>query len=98
IEILKKLDKYPNDEEIEDYILDNFMSKKKKIKKEIKIMSIKRILQLYGIAGILYILSYIINYPILYKFISMICFIYATIISGYKLSQYVGVEDQELKN
>lgn len=93
IEVLEKLDKYLSDKEIQDYILDNFMSKKNKVKKEIKSPSIKRILQLYGVASILYLLSYIINYPLLYKFISVVSFVYAIILSWYKLNEYLKIED-----
>ncbi|HLR21043.1 MAG TPA: hypothetical protein VK087_03460 [Tissierellaceae bacterium] len=94
IKILKKLEKYPSDEDMEEYILDRFMNKRNNYKKEITEMSVGRIIQLYSLAIVLYLLSFIINYTLLYRAISAICFIIATAISVYKINGYIVAKDR----
>lgn len=94
IEILKSIERYSTDEDMEDYIVDRFMDKRNAIKKEIKVINKKKIVQLYSIFGILYLLSFFMAYPRFYKIMAILCFLIATIISGYKISEYIRIKDK----
>lgn len=94
VEILKKLDRYPTDEDVENYIIDRFLDKRNSVKEGIKTMDKKKIFQLYGIFVIFYSLSYFINYPKYYKIMAIISFVIASTISGYKISEYIRIKDR----
>lgn len=94
IEILKKVNRYSTDEDMEEYIVDRFMDKRNSIKKEIKLINKKKIAQLYGVFAVLYILSFFITYPRFYKIMAIICFLIATVVSGYKISEYIRLKDE----
>lgn len=94
VDILKKIDKYPTDLDIENYIVDRFLDRRSTIKKEIKRLNNKKIIQLYIIAVIFYLMSYFVRYQVYYKGVAIAAFIFATILGALSLSEYIYIEDK----
>lgn len=93
VDILKELDKYPSDEDMEMYIIDRFIDKRNSIKSQVKDFNKKKIIQLYGLCAVFYILSYFIAFPRYYKIMSVITFILATFVCGYRFTEYIRLKD-----
>lgn len=93
VEILKKLDRYPSDEDMEDYIIDRFIDKRNDIKSQVKNFNKKKIIQLYGLCSVFYILSFFISFPLYYKIMAVASFVIATLVSGYKITEYIKLKD-----
>ncbi len=94
ISMLRKLDRYPTDEDVEAYIVDRFMDRRSRVREEVRNIDKKKILQFYGIFVTFYILSYFINYPRYYKLMAIMSFVIGTVISGYKISEYIRFKDK----
>ncbi len=94
IEILIKLNRYSTDDDVENYIIHRFWDKRNNIKEQIRIINKKKIFQFYGMFIIFYSLSYFINYSRYYKIMAIICFVIASIVSGYKISEYIILKDK----
>lgn len=93
VDILITLDKYPSDKDMEDYIIDRFIDKRNGIKNQAKDFNKKKIIQLYGLCALFYILSFFISFPIYYKIMAVVSFMIATLVSGYKISEYIRLKD-----
>lgn len=93
VDILIKLDKYPNDKDMEDYIVDRFVDKRNGVKNQVKDFNKKKIIQLYGLCAVFYILSFFISFPLYYKIMAVVSFVIATLVSGYKISEYIRLKD-----
>lgn len=94
VEILKEQDKYPTDKDMEDYIVDRFIDKRNGIKSQVKDFSRKKIIQLYGLCAVFYILSFFISFPRYYKIMAVASFVIATLVSGYKITEYIRLKDR----
>lgn len=94
VEILDELGRYSTDQDMEDYIVDSFMNKRNNIKNEVMAMDKKKIIQLYGSFLVFYFLSFVIAYPRFYKLMAILCFLIASIGSGYKISEYIRLKDE----
>ena len=90
-DILKQINKYPTEEEINTYIIDRHVDRRNALKKEITTINKKKIFQLYGIFIIFYLISFIVKYSIYYKIMSVFAFVIATGLAGYKISEYVSI-------
>lgn len=90
-EILKEINKFPTEEEINDYIIDRHLDKRNALKNQITTVNKKKIFQLYGIFIIFYLISFVVQYSIYYKIMSVLVFVIATVLAGYKLSEYVSL-------
>lgn len=88
-EIFKVTNRYPKQEEIESYIIDRFNDRRSVVKKEITMINKGKIYKLYGIFIVFYSLSYFVNYSLYYKIMGVIAFIMATLLGGYKISEYI---------
>lgn len=93
VQMLKDLNQYPKDEDIEDYIVDRFTDNRNEIKNQVKEFDKRKIIQLYGLCAVFYLLSYFISFPLYYKIMAVITFVIATIVSGYKISEYIRLKD-----
>ena len=93
VEILKELDKYPSDKDMEDFIVDRFIDKRNGIKSQVKDFNRKKIIQLYGLCAVFYILSFFISFPRYYKIMAVASFVIATLVSGYKITEYIRLKD-----
>ncbi|MDR7870098.1 MAG: restriction endonuclease [Tissierellaceae bacterium] len=93
VEVLKKLDRYPTDKDMEDYIVDRFIDRRNGVKSQVKDFNKRKIIQLYGLCAIFYVLSYFISYPKYYRIMAVLSFVIATLISGYKISEYIRLKD-----
>lgn len=93
VDVLIKLDKYPSDKDMEDYIVDRFIDKRNGIKSQVKDFNKKKIIQLYGLCAVFYILSFFISFPLYYKIMAVVSFVIATLVSGYKISEYIRLKD-----
>lgn len=94
IDILKKLDKYVSNKEIEEYIIHRFINRRNDIKKQFTTINKRKIVQLYSIFIVFYLLSYMVRYSLYYKVIAIISFLIATGIVGYKFSEYIRLKDK----
>lgn len=91
-EILKNIDEYPTDEEINSYIIYRFDERKKNIENQIKHITIKKIIKLYSIFIVFYVISYFVQYSYYYKVMAVISFVVATILGGYKITENIRVK------
>lgn len=88
-EIFKATNRYPKQEEIESYIIDRFNDRRNVVKKEITMINKGKIYKLYGIFIVFYTLSYFVKYSMYYKIMGVIAFVMATLLGGYKISEYI---------
>ena len=78
--ILKELELYPQGKEIEDLIHSRREQKRKKILKERKgFFVLNKVIRYFILAIALWVLSYVVSYPLYYRFMSVILIILATI-------------------
>lgn len=87
-EILKKVDKFPSDEEINNYIIHRYDDRKNTIRNQIKIITFGKIFKLYGVFVVFYFISFFVKYGLYYKIMGVIAFILATILGGIKFTEY----------
>lgn len=88
-EILININEYPSDEEIANYIKHRYYDKSKVMKSQIMIISIKKIIKLYGIFIVFYVISFFVKYSLYYKIMALLSFVIATILGGMKITEYV---------
>jgi hypothetical protein len=88
-EILKGIDEYPSDDEIQSFIIYKYNDRRKIISNQIKIIDIKKIVKLYGVAIILYTISYFVRYSLYYRIVAILSFAVATILGGIKITEYI---------
>lgn len=93
-DMIRKTDFYPKDDEIEEYIVENFIDNRNEIKKQIKILNGNKIIKLYTVSIIFYMFSYIVVYKPYYKIASLSTFIIATLLLAYKFSEYIIIKDR----
>ncbi|MGB4352207.1 MAG: hypothetical protein ACOXZT_03690 [Tissierellaceae bacterium] len=94
VEILKEIDRYPSDQDMEDYIVDRFIDRRNSIKSQVKSFNKRKIIQLYGLCAIFYILSFFIPFARYYKLMAVLSFLIASLVSGYKISEYIRMRDR----
>lgn len=87
-EILKKIDEYPSDEEITNYIVHRYDDRKNTARNEIKLITFKKIIKLYLIFILFYIISFFVRFSIYYKIMGIIAFVIATALGGIKITEY----------
>lgn len=92
VEILKKVDRYPSDLDIKNYIVDRYLDKRNTIKKELKRLNTKKIINLYIISIVFYFMSYFVKYQLYYKLASVASFIFATLLAAYSFTDYIYVK------
>lgn len=88
-DILKYLNRYPTEEEIKNYIIDRHIDRRNKLKTEIRTINKRKLFQLYGIFIVFYLISFVVKYSIYYKIMSILVFVIATSLSGYKISEHI---------
>ena len=91
--ILKEIDEYPKDEEMDEYILQRYESRKASIRGDFKNITIGKIVKLYLMFLMFYILSYFVTYSLYYKIAGITVFVIATVLAGIKLTEYVKLQD-----
>ncbi|MGO1469114.1 MAG: hypothetical protein ACTHW2_03735 [Tissierella sp.] len=94
ISMSKKMDLYPKNNEIEDYIIDRFLENRDNIKDQMKVINKNRIIKIYTISIIFYIFSYAVSYKIYYKIMSLSTLIIAIVLSAYKFSEHIIMKDR----
>lgn len=86
-DILKDIGEYPNDEEIEEYIVQKYESRKTRFREDFKDISIGKIIKLYLVFLTFFILSYFVSYSTYYRIASLVVFIIATVLAGIKFTE-----------
>lgn len=92
-EILKDIDGYPKDDEMDEYIFQRYENRKNKARSEIKNITLGKIIKLYFVFMIFNILSYFVSYSMYYKIAGLIVFIIATVLAGIKLTEFLKLQD-----
>lgn len=92
-QILKDIDEYPKDDEMDEYIFQRYENSKNKARSEIKNITVGKIIKLYLVFMIFNILSYFVSYSLYYKIAGLITFIIATILAGIKLTEFLKLQD-----
>lgn len=92
-EILKDIDEYPKDEEMDEYIFQRYENSKNKARQDIKNITLGKVLKLYLVFFIFNLLSYFVSYSLYYKIAAIIAFIIATILAGVKLTEFLKIQD-----
>lgn len=86
-EILKSIDEFPSDEEIKNYIIHRFDDRKKEIEKQIKLITFKKIVKLYGVFLVFYLISFFVRFTFYYRVVAVIAFTIATILGAIKITE-----------
>lgn len=76
------------DEDIEDYIISRYYEKKSELKKSFSFLNKDKIFKLYLLSIVFLLISYFSTYPTYYKAMAIICFVFATLIGSYNLTEY----------
>lgn len=77
------------DEDIEDYIISRYYEKKQELKKSINLFNKDKIIKLYLLFVVFFIMSYFSPYPAYYKITAVVAFLLATIIGSYNITEYI---------
>lgn len=88
-ELLKSVNEFPIDDEINNYIIHKYNDRRNDIRNQIKVVDVKKIIKLYGIFIIFYSISFFVRFSIYYKIMAIVAFIIATILGGMKLTKYI---------
>lgn len=91
--ILQNIDEYPKDEEMDEYILQRHENNKTKARNDFKDITLGKILKLYFVFMIFYLLSYFVSYSVYYKIAGVMVFVIATVLAGIKLTEYFKLQD-----
>lgn len=91
-EILKSINEYPRDEEINQFIIDRYKQNRDKIGNQLKSVNNWKIFRLYLMFVIFYIISFFTSLSIYYRVIGLICFIIATIMGSLKITSLIRVK------
>lgn len=83
------------DEDIEDYIIKRYQEKKDEFKDNINPYAKGKVIRLYILAIVFFIVSYFTTYERYYKIISVVTFIIASFVGSYKITEYVRKKDKE---
>lgn len=84
----------PN-EDLEDYIIKRYVEKKKEFKENINPYTKGKLVRLFALSIIFFIISYFTKYGPYYKIISVITFTMACFIGSYKITEYMRKKDRE---
>ncbi len=87
--ILKKIDIFPTNEEIENLIISEHKARKKNLKENFKINRKEKIYKFLLLGLALYIVSSYVAYPLYYKIMAFISFALGIFIGVYNLAQYM---------
>lgn len=87
-DILKKINKFPTDEDIRNYIIHRYDDRKIAVTKELKVITFGKILRLYLAFVGLYLISYFTKYSLYYRVMAIVSFIIATILFSIKFTEY----------
>lgn len=82
-------------EDIEDYIVDRYYEKKSELKTSFNFFSKDKIFKLYFLFIVFYATSYFSSYPIYYKIMAIISFVFASFIGSYNLTEYMKKRDNK---
>ena len=88
-EILKSIDEFPSDDEINNYIKHKYDDRRNDLRNQLKVVNIKKIIKLYGIFIIFYSISFFVRYPLYYKIMAIFVFVIATVLGGLKITKYI---------
>ena len=94
-EILKKIDKFPSDEEIRNYIIHRYDDRKSTVTSQLKTITFGKIVRLYGTFAVFYFISFFVRYGLYYKIMGVVVII-ATILGGIKFTEYQRVKKNNL--
>ena len=89
--ILKEIGNYPTDEEIEEFILFNYIEKKEGLRKDLKLVRKDKIFRFILLGIILYVISVFTAYTLYYKIMGIILIIIGAILGINKLIQYLKI-------
>lgn len=87
--ILKKIDIFPTNEEIENLIISEHKARKKDLKENFKTNRKEKIYKFLLLGLALYIVSSYVAYPLYYKIMAFISFALGIFIGVYNLAQYM---------
>ncbi|TJX13321.1 hypothetical protein E9840_09785 [Tissierella creatinini] len=88
-EILKEIDEYPTDEVIDGFIIDRYKHRKDNMKNRLKSISTWKIVRLYIMFIVFYLISFFTSLSMYYKVIGIICFVTATIMGALKITDHI---------
>lgn len=91
--ILKDIDQYPKDEDMEEYILQKYEDNKAKLRNDFKDITIGKIIKLYMLFIIFYLISFLVSYSSYYKIAAIIVFLITTGLAGFKLTEHLKLYD-----
>lgn len=91
--ILKDINEYPKDEDMDEYIIQRYESRKAQLRKDFKDITIGKIVKLYLIFVTFYSLSYFVSFSLYYKIAGIVAFVIATVLAGIKITDYIKVQD-----
>lgn len=87
-EILKSISEYPSDEEITNYIVHRYDDRKNTARNQMKLITFKKIIKLYLIFALFYIVSFFVRFSLYYKIMGILAFIIATTLGGIKITEH----------
>lgn len=95
-EMLMKIDRFPTDEEIRNYIIHRYDDRKSSVKGQLKTITFGKIVRLYGMFVVFYFISFFVRYGLYYKIMGVVVFVIATILGGIKFTEYQRVKKNNL--
>lgn len=88
-EILKGINEYPSDEIIDQFIIDRYKHNKKKMEGQIKSVNNWKIIRLYLMFIIFYVISFFTDLSLYYKILGIICFVIASSMGALKVTDII---------
>lgn len=88
-EILKGINEYPSDEIIDQFIIDRYKHNKKKMEGQIKSVNNWKIIRLYLMFIIFYVISFFTDLSLYYKILGIICFVIASCMGALKVTDII---------
>lgn len=95
-EMLMKIDRFPTDEEIRNYIIHRYDDRKSSVKGQLKTITFGKIVRLYGMFVVFYFISFFVRYGLYYKIMGVVVFVIATMLGGIKFTEYQRVKKNNL--
>lgn len=95
-EMLMKIDRFPTDEEIRNYIIHRYDDRKSSVKGQLKTITFGKIVRLYGMFVVFYFISFFVRNGLYYKIMGVVVFVIATMLGGIKFTEYQRVKKNNL--